>query len=80
MLITFCAFLSTQVKKVFYPGLESHPQYEIAQRQMSGFSGMVSAELDADLEGCTRFLEALKVFTLAESLGCVESLVEHPYV
>jgi cystathionine gamma-lyase len=65
-------------KSVLYPGLESHPQHELARRQMSGFSGMVSVYLDGGLERVTRFLQALKIFALAESLGGVESLVNHP--
>ncbi|MET0981904.1 MAG: PLP-dependent aspartate aminotransferase family protein [Telluria sp.] len=67
-----------KVRKVFYPGLESHPQHALARRQMSGFGGIVSIELDTDLDGARRFLESCKVFTLAESLGGVESLIEHP--
>ncbi|MFC5462354.1 trans-sulfuration enzyme family protein [Massilia niabensis] len=67
-----------KVRKVFYPGLESHPQHALARRQMSGFGGIISIELESDLAGARRFLEACKVFTLAESLGGVESLIEHP--
>ena len=67
-----------KVRKVFYPGLESHPQHALARRQMSGFGGIISIELESDLDGARRFLEACKVFTLAESLGGVESLIEHP--
>jgi cystathionine gamma-lyase len=67
-----------KVRKVFYPGLETHPQHALARRQMSGFGGIVSIELESDLAGARRFLEACKVFTLAESLGGVESLIEHP--
>jgi cystathionine gamma-lyase len=67
-----------KVRKVFYPGLETHPQHALARRQMSGFGGIVSIELASDLAGARRFLEACKVFTLAESLGGVESLIEHP--
>ena len=66
------------VRKVFYPGLESHPQHALARRQMNGYGGIISIELDCDLNGARRFLEACKVFTLAESLGGVESLIEHP--
>jgi cystathionine gamma-lyase len=66
------------VSVVHYPGLESHPQYALAARQMSGgFGGMVSLELE-DEAAAVRVLEALRVFTLAESLGAVESLAEHP--
>jgi cystathionine gamma-lyase len=66
------------VRRVIYPGLESHPQHAIAKRQMNGFGGMISVELDRDLEGTKRFLERTQLFTLAESLGGVESLIEHP--
>lgn len=66
------------VRRVNYPGLASHPQHEVAKRQMNGFGGMISVELDTDAAGVRRFLAALKVFTLAESLGGVESLVGHP--
>jgi len=67
-----------KVSKVFYPGLETHPQHALARRQMSGFGGIVSIELASDLPGARRFLESCRVFTLAESLGGVESLIEHP--
>ncbi len=67
-----------KVGKVFYPGLESHPQHALAQRQMNGFGGIISIQLDTDLAGARRFLERCEVFTLAESLGGVESLIEHP--
>jgi cystathionine gamma-lyase len=67
-----------KVKRVYYPGLESHPQHELARRQMNGFGGIVSIELATDLAGARRFLEHCEVFTLAESLGGVESLIEHP--
>ncbi len=70
----------TGVKQVIYPGLESHPQYALAYSQMQGFSGMISLFLDGDLAHCRRFLESLKLFTLAESLGGVESLVNHPAI
>lgn len=66
------------VRRVFYPGLPSHPQYDLACRQMRGPGGMISVELATGLDGSRRFLQALKVFTLAESLGGVESLAEHP--
>ncbi|MCD6680583.1 MAG: PLP-dependent aspartate aminotransferase family protein [Burkholderiaceae bacterium] len=68
------------VRRVRYPGLASHPQHELARRQMRGFGGMVSVELDTDLAGTRRFLEACSIFTLAESLGGVESLIEHPAI
>jgi cystathionine gamma-lyase len=67
-----------KVRTVYYPGLETHPQHALARRQMSGFGGIVSIELESDLAGARRFLEVCKVFTLAESLGGVESLIEHP--
>ncbi len=65
------------VKKVIYPGLRSHPQYELAEKQMSGFGGMVSVEFK-DFSTAKKVLNNVKVFTLAESLGGVESLVCHP--
>lgn len=68
------------VAKVIYPGLASHPQHELAKRQMSGFGGMITAVLDRDLEGTKRMLERTELFTLAESLGGVESLIEHPAI
>ena len=68
------------VRRVFYPGLASHPQHELARRQMRGFGGMVTAVLDRDLEGTRRMLERTQLFTLAESLGGVESLIEHPAI
>jgi cystathionine gamma-lyase len=67
-----------KVRKVYYPGLETHPQHALARRQMAGFGGIVSIELESDLPGARRFLESCRVFTLAESLGGVESLIEHP--
>jgi len=66
------------VRRVIYPGLASHPQHEIAKRQMHAFGGMISVDLDRDLAGTRRFLERTQLFTLAESLGGVESLIEHP--
>jgi cystathionine gamma-lyase len=70
-----------QVARVHYPGLESHPQHELAKRQMrGGFGGMISLELRTDLAGTRRFLEAVQIFALAESLGGVESLIEHPAI
>ena len=68
------------VARVIYPGLDSHPQHALARRQMSGFGGIVTAVLDADLDGTRRFLERVELFTLAESLGGVESLIEHPAI
>lgn len=69
-----------KVKKVIYPGLESHPQHEIAKKQMSGFGGMITFYIKGGLSEAKRFLETLKVFSLAESLGGVESLIEHPAI
>jgi len=66
-----------RVRAVHYPGLPSHPQHELAQRQMSGFGGMLSIETGS-LERATRMLEHVKLFALAESLGGVESLIGHP--
>ncbi|MHC3126757.1 cystathionine beta-lyase [Brevundimonas sp. GN22] len=69
------------VKQVIYPGLESHPQHALAKSQMTGgFGGMVSVVIDGDLERTKRVLERVQVFTLAESLGGVESLVNHPAI
>lgn len=70
----------SEVKKVYYPGLASHPQHELAKRQMTYFGGMISAELHADINQCKKILSNCKVFTLAESLGGVESLIEHPAI
>ena len=67
-----------KIKAIFYPGLETHPQHELAKTQMRGFGGMVTLLLDTDLAGTRRFLEATHLFSLAESLGGVESLVNHP--
>jgi cystathionine gamma-lyase len=68
-----------RVRRVFYPGLASHPQHALAQRQMrGGYGGIVSAELVGTLDDARRFLERCELFSLAESLGGVESLIEHP--
>ncbi|VXA95913.1 Cystathionine beta-lyase [Pseudomonas sp. 8AS] len=69
-----------QVARVHYPGLPSHPQHELARRQMQGFGGMIALELASDLAGTKRFLEGVQLFALAESLGGVESLIEHPAI
>ena len=66
------------VRRVLYPGLESHPGHEIAKRQMKGFGGIVSFELKGTFEAVNNFLKRIKVFALAESLGGVASLAEHP--
>jgi cystathionine gamma-lyase len=67
-----------KVSTVYYPGLRSHPQHALARRQMSGFGGMISFRLRGDLRGVRRFLSRLRVIAVAESLGGVESLVDHP--
>ncbi|HXQ49146.1 MAG TPA: PLP-dependent aspartate aminotransferase family protein [Thermoplasmata archaeon] len=67
-----------KVRQVHYPGLADHPQHALARRQMDGYGGMVSAELRGGEKAALRFLKGLRVFTLAESLGAVESLVDHP--
>lgn len=69
-----------KIEKVFYPGLPSHPQHALAKKQMAGFGGMITAVIKGDLESSRRMLSACKVFTLAESLGGVESLIEHPAI
>jgi cystathionine gamma-lyase len=73
-------WLATQreVGQVYYPGLPSHPQHALAKRQMRAFGGMVTIRLKTDLAGTKRFLERCHLFALAESLGGVESLIEHP--
>lgn len=68
------------VEKVIYPGLTSHPQHELATRQMNGYGGIVSIVLKGGFEAAKRFCERTELFTLAESLGGVESLVNHPAV
>jgi len=75
----FAKFLeeSGYAKKVIYPGLKKHPQYELAKKQMRGFGGMVSADF-GNLEAAKKVLNNVKIFTLAESLGGVESLISHP--
>ncbi len=67
-----------KVRRVFYPGLASHPQHALAKKQMRAFGGMISAELTGTLDDARRFLERCRLFALAESLGGVESLIEHP--
>ena len=74
-----------KVERVVYPGLPSHPQHEVAARQMGlpdgpGFGGMITMYLKGDIETARRFLENVRVFALAESLGGVESLIEHPAI
>lgn len=67
-----------KVERVYYPGLPSHPQYELNLKQTKGFGGMLSFEIKGGEKEAVRFLESLELFTLAESLGGVESLIEHP--
>jgi cystathionine beta-lyase/cystathionine gamma-synthase len=67
-----------KISRVIYPGLRSHPQHKLAKEQMRDFGGMLSMELKSDLKGTVKFLERCQIFTLAESLGGVESLIEHP--
>jgi len=69
-----------QVEKVTYPGLESHPQHDLAKSQMSGFGGMITFFIKGGLEASRKFLENVHLFMLAESLGGVESLIEHPAI
>jgi len=69
---------SPRIERVFYPGLESHPQHALAKRQMAAGGGMVSAIVKGGKEAALRMLERCQIFTLAESLGGVESLIEHP--
>jgi cystathionine beta-lyase/cystathionine gamma-synthase len=67
-----------KVKRVYYPGLTSHPQHAIAKKQMNAFNGMLSAEFRLSLESTLKMISSFQLFTLAESLGGVESLVSHP--
>jgi cystathionine gamma-lyase len=75
-------FLAThpKVQRVTYPGLSNHPQHALAKRQMSGFGGMATFEIRGGLESARAFLKAVKIFACAESLGGVESLIEHPAI
>jgi cystathionine gamma-lyase len=68
-----------KVEKIFYPGLSSHPQHDLAKEQMTGFGGIISIELGS-LDNARKFAETLKIFALAESLGGVESLADHPAI
>lgn len=68
------------VERVIYPGLESHPQHDLAKRQMRGFGGIISIEVAGGLEKARQMLERCEIFALAESLGGVESLIEHPAI
>lgn len=80
--MTIAEFLSNhkKVAKVIYPGLQSHPQHQIARKQMKDFGGMITVTLKGDINDARRFLERVKLFSLAESLGGVESLIEHPAI
>lgn len=69
-----------RVESVLYPGLPSHPQYDLAAKQMDGFGGIVTFFIKGDVENARRFLERSKLFALAESLGGVESMVNHPAI
>src|SRR5690606_14716602 len=70
----------SKIERTIYPGLKSHPQHELAKKQMSGFGGMVSFVLKGGLAEARTFLESVRIFSLAESLGGVESLVNHPAI
>jgi cystathionine gamma-lyase len=80
--VAIAEFLEThgKVEKVIYPGLKSHPQHELAKKQMSGFGGMITFYIKGGLAEARKFLESVEVFALAESLGGVESLIEHPAI
>jgi cystathionine gamma-lyase len=80
--IKIAAYLENhpKVDKVVYPGLKSHPQFELAKSQMKGFGGMITFFLKGGIDESRRFLENVKLFALAESLGGVESLVDHPAI
>jgi cystathionine gamma-synthase len=69
-----------QVKRVYYPGLESHPHHAIAKAQMSGFGGVVSFDVAGDLRMAKRFLDSLRLCYIAPSLGGVETLITHPAI
>ncbi len=69
-----------KVNKVTYPGLTSHPQHALAKKQMSGFGGMMTFDMKGGLENARKFLKTVKIFACAESLGGVESLIEHPAI
>lgn len=80
--VKIAAWLEQQpkVEKVYFPGLASHPQHELAKKQMSAFGAMISVALKTDLAGTRRFMEKCHLFALAESLGGVESLINHPAI
>ena len=79
--LAIARFLETHslVKRVYYPGLASHPQKDLIRKQMKGFGGMLAFELDSKKVDLNKFFSSLKYFLLAESLGGVESLIEHPW-
>ena len=77
MVLAEYLFNSKIANKVYYPGLKTHPQHELAKKQMKGFGGMISADL-GDVEKAKKLLKNVKIFTLGESLGGVESLISHP--
>ncbi len=66
------------IKQVFYPGLPSHPQHKLAKSQMSGFGGVLAFEMKDGYEVARRLMDNIKIFTLAVSLGSVDSLIQHP--
>ena len=80
--LTIAEWLSNHpaINKVVYPGLKNFPQYALAKKQMDGFGGMMVADIKGGLEPAKRFLERCQIFALAESLGGVESLIEHPAI
>jgi cystathionine gamma-lyase len=80
--IKIASFLEShpKVERVVYPGLKSHPQHDLAKKQMKGFGGMITFFLKGGIDESRRFLENVKLFSLAESLGGVESLVDHPAI
>jgi len=69
-----------KIQKVIYPGLPSHPQHELAKKQMHGYGGIVTIYIKGGIKESRKFLENLKIFALAESLGGVESLADHPAI
>ena len=69
-----------EIEKIYYPGLSDHPNHKVAKKQMNGFGGMISIVLKGGLNSAKNFLERTKLFSLAESLGGVESLIEHPAI
>lgn len=69
-----------KIEKVFYPGLPSHPQHALAKKQMRGFGGMISAVVKGGLDPTMKMLSSLRIFAVAESLGAVESLIDHPAI